>query len=70
MSNDAELPPYIESGKPSHLEMDAKFCARLHAAIAAGVEKPPTGVVTRPGTKNPRYVSDLTAKHHRPRDQR
>ena len=60
----------ITNGRPSHLDMDVAFCARLHAAIAAGVEKPPTGVVTTPGTKNPRYVSDLTAKYHRPRDQR
>jgi hypothetical protein len=59
MSDDAELPPYIESGKPSHSEMDAKFCARLHAAIAAGLESAPTGVITTPGTKNPKYVANL-----------
>jgi hypothetical protein len=56
MSYDDELPPYIESGKPSHFEMDAKFCARMHAAIAAGLESAPIGVVTTPGTKNPKYV--------------
>jgi hypothetical protein len=54
------------NGRPSHFEMDAAFCARMHAAIAAGLECAPTGVVTTPGTKNPRYVSDLTAKYYRP----
>lgn len=61
MSNDDEIPPYaVESGKPSHSEMDAKFCARMHAAIAAGQEIAPTGVITTPGTKNPKYVAKLT----------
>ena len=59
MSYDDELPPYIESGKPNHFEMNAKFCARMHAAIAAGLESPPTGVITTPGTKNPKYVTNL-----------
>jgi hypothetical protein len=61
MSYDDELPPYIENGKPGHSAMDAKFCARIHAAIAEGVESAPIGVVTAPGTKNPRYVAKLTA---------
>ena len=30
------------SGKPSHSKMDAAFCARMHAAIAAGLESAPT----------------------------
>jgi hypothetical protein len=39
MSYDDELPSYtVESGKPSHSEMDAKFCARMHAAIAKRLE--------------------------------
>jgi len=40
----------------SHLVMDAAFCARMRAAIAAGLEIAPVGVITTPGTKNPKYV--------------
>ena len=40
----------------SHLEMDDAFCARLRAAIAAGLESAPIGVITTPGTKNPRSI--------------
>jgi hypothetical protein len=42
----------------SHLmtRMDDAFCARMRAAIAAGRESAPIGVVTTPGTKNPKYV--------------
>jgi hypothetical protein len=37
MSYDDEFPPYtIDSGKHSHSEMDAKFYARMHAAIEEG----------------------------------
>ena len=49
----------VANGKPSHFNMDAAFCGRMRAAIAAGLESAPTGVVTTPGTKNPKYVSDL-----------
>jgi hypothetical protein len=37
----------------------------MFAAIEAGLESAPTSVITAPGTKNPKYVSDLTAKYHR-----
>jgi hypothetical protein len=40
----------------SHFTMDAAFWARMRAAIAAGLESAPIGVVTTPGTKNPKYV--------------
>ena len=40
----------------SHLEMDDAFCARMSAAIAAGLESAPIGVITTPGTKNPKYM--------------
>ena len=40
----------------SHFNMDAAFCARMRAAIAAGLESAPTGVIATPGTKNPKYV--------------
>ena len=54
------------NGRPSYLEMDAAFRARLHAAIAMGLESTPIGVIT---TK-PRYVSEVTARYHRLRDER
>ena len=40
----------------NHFTMDAAFCARMRAAIAAGLESAPVGVVTTPGTKKPKYV--------------
>ena len=40
----------------SHWDMDDAFCSRMYAAIAAGLESAPIGVVTTPGTKNPKYV--------------
>jgi hypothetical protein len=40
----------------SHLEMDDAFCTRMRAAIAAGQESAPIGVITTPGTKNPKYM--------------
>ena len=36
--------------------MDDAFRARMHAAIEAGLERAPIGVVTTPGTSNPKYV--------------
>jgi hypothetical protein len=41
----------------SHFEMDEAFCARMRIAIAAGLESAPVGVITTPGTRNPKYVS-------------
>jgi hypothetical protein len=58
----------ITNGRPSHFEMDAAFCARMHAAT--GLESAPTNVSTAPCTKNPKYVSDLTARYHRPVSER
>jgi hypothetical protein len=50
--------------------MDEAFCARMHAAITAGLESAPTAVVTTPGTKRPKYVSDLAARYHLLRNER
>ena len=36
--------------------MDDAFCAAMRAAIKAGLESAPIGVVTTPGTQNPKYV--------------
>jgi len=41
----------------------------MHAAITAGLESAPTGVITTPGTQNPIYVSDLTARYHHSRNE-
>jgi hypothetical protein len=37
-------------------QMDEAFCARMRAAIQAGLESAPIGVITTPGTQNPKYV--------------
>ena len=60
ISDDGEIQRLTEiervaNGKPSHFQMDAAFCARMYAAIAAGLESAPTGVITTPGTRNPKY---------------
>jgi hypothetical protein len=61
MSDDGEIERLTEieritNGKPSYFDMDEAFCTRMCAAIAAGLECPPIGVITAPGTKNPKYV--------------
>lgn len=61
MSDDGEIQDIAESeraanGKPSHFDMDEAFCARMLKAIEAGLENAPIGVVTTPGTKNPKHV--------------
>ena len=43
-----------------HFDMDEAFCARMRMAIAAGLESAPIGVVTTPGTKNPKNVPTET----------
>ena len=61
MSDDGEIQRLTEiervaNGKPSHFQMDAAFCGRMRAAIAAGLESAPTGVISTPGTRNPKYI--------------
>ena len=46
----------LQTNGPSCFDMDDAFCARMRAAIAAGLENAPIGVVTTPGTKNPKYL--------------
>jgi hypothetical protein len=36
--------------------MDEAFCTRMRKAIEAGLESAPIGIITTPGTKNPKYV--------------
>ena len=57
MLDDDEIQSHVTNGGPSYLEMNEAFCARMRMAIEAGLENAPVGVVTTPGTKNPRYVS-------------
>jgi hypothetical protein len=54
MSDDDEI--HLHVAYASYFDMDAAFCARMRAAIAAGLENAPIGVVTTPGTKKPKYV--------------
>jgi len=56
MTDDDEIYPHLTNGGRSHFDMDEAFCARMLKAIEAGLEKAPIGVVTTPGTKNPKYV--------------
>ena len=50
MSDDDEI------RSTTHFAMDNAFCTRMCKAIAAVLENAPIGVVTTPGTKNPKYV--------------
>ena len=52
--NDDEV--HLPATYASHFNMDAAFCARMFAAIELGLESVPIGVITTPGTKNPKYV--------------
>jgi hypothetical protein len=59
----------ITNGKPSYFDMDEAFCGRMRAAIAAGLESAPSGVITTPGTKNPNYISDQISSYRRQRNE-
>ena len=50
MKDDDEIQSHVTNG-------DDAFCDRMCAAIEAGLENAPIGVVTTPGTKNPRYLA-------------
>ncbi len=63
IQSEDEIHPYLTNGGPSHFQMDEAFCAHMRRAIEAGLETAPIGVVTTPGTKNPKYVPK---KHPRP----
>ena len=51
----------------SHLmtRMDDAFCARMRAAIEAGLESAPIGVVTTPGTQHPKLAGRYAAPQER-----
>ena len=52
MSDNDEIDPH----RRSLFDMDEAFCARMRMAVEAGLERAPIGVVTTPGTNNPKYV--------------
>jgi hypothetical protein len=54
MGDDDET--YLHVTYASHFDMDAAFCAAMHAAIEVGLESAPIGVVTTPGTKKPKHM--------------
>ena len=54
MSDDNEIQSRLN-------RMDEAFCARMRAAIAAGLESAPIGVVTTPGTQNPNLAGRYAA---------
>jgi len=56
IDNDDEIQSSLTNGGRSYFDMDEAFCARMRKAIEAGLESAPIGVVTTPGTKNPKYV--------------
>jgi hypothetical protein len=47
---------HLHATYASHFDVDEAFCARMRMAIDAGLESAPVGVITTPGTKNPKYV--------------
>ena len=56
IDNDDEVQSSLTNGGRSYFDMDEAFCARMRKAIEAGLEKAPIGIITTPGTKNPKYV--------------
>jgi hypothetical protein len=56
VDDDDEIHPRLSNSGQTHFDMDEAFCARMRKAIEAGLESAPIGVVTTPGTKNPKYV--------------
>ena len=56
MSDDEKIQTEVTTGQSNQIERDEAFCTRMRAAIEAGLESAPMGVVTAPGTKNPKYI--------------
>ena len=55
MSDDDKIQADVTTGQSIQIERDGAFCTRMRAAIEAGLESASIGVVTTPGTKNPKY---------------
>ena len=56
MSDDEKIQAEVTTGQSIQIERDDAFCTRMRAAIEAGLESAPIGVVTTPGTQTPKYV--------------
>ena len=56
---------YNETETRLKTRMDDAFCARMRAAIEAGLESAPIGVVTTPGTQQPKLAGRYAARHER-----
>jgi hypothetical protein len=56
MNDNDQIQSSLTNGGPGYFEMNEAFCARMRKAIEAGLESAPIGIVTTPGTKNPKYV--------------
>ncbi len=63
IQSEDKIHSHLTNGGPSHFQMDEAFCARMRRAIEAALESAPIGVITTPGTKNPKNVA---TKHPRP----
>jgi len=63
MNDDDEIQSHHVTNGISHFDMDEAFCARMRAAIAAGLENAPVGIITTPGTRNPIYVRTNQVVH-------
>jgi purine nucleoside phosphorylase len=51
-----EIQSFYGTKGVGHLKMDDAFCARMRRAIRAGLENAPIGIVTTPGTQNPKLA--------------
>jgi hypothetical protein len=56
---------YNETETRLKTRMDDAFCARMRAAIEAGLESAPIGVVTTPGTQHPKLAGRYGARQER-----
>jgi hypothetical protein len=56
IQSDNKIQSHLTNGGPSYFAMDEAFRVQMLKAIAAGLENAQIGVVTTPGTKNPKYV--------------
>jgi hypothetical protein len=53
---DDEIQADVTNAQSTQIERDEAFRVRMLAAIMAGLENAPIGVVTTPGTKSPKHV--------------
>ena len=56
---------YNETETRLKTRMDDAFCARMRAAIEAGLESAPIGVITTPGTQHPKLAGRYGARQER-----